>query len=63
MLFSLLSKTIDEQVDDHTKYEIYSFINKVIAVSAQAEGFSEADIIDLIERNLLALSPGYTLQA
>ena len=62
MLFSLLSKTIDEQVDDHTKYEIYSFINKVIAVSAQAEGFSEADIIDLIERNLLALSPGYTLQ-
>ena len=62
MLFSLLSKTIEEQVDDHTKYEIYSFINKVIAVSAQAEGFRESDIIDLIEQNLRALSPGYTLQ-
>ena len=62
MLFSLLSKTIDEQVDDHTKYEIYSFINKVIAASAQSEGFSEEDVVGLIVRNLKALSPGYTLQ-
>lgn len=49
MLFSLLNKTIDELVDNNTKYEIYNFINKVIALNARAEGFSEADILDQIK--------------
>lgn len=62
MLFSLLSKTIDEQVDDHTKYEIYGFINRVIALNAQAEGFSQEEIINQIEGYLTAMNQGDVLQ-
>lgn len=62
MLFSLLSKTIDDQVDDHTKYEIYGFINRVIALNAQAEGFSEEQIVDQIEGYLTAMRQGDVLQ-
>lgn len=62
MLFSLLSKTIDEIVDDHTKYEIYSFINKVIALNAQAEGFSEEEIVNQIEGYLTAMQEGDALE-
>lgn len=62
MLFSLLSKTIDELVDDRIKYEIYDFINKVIALNAQAEGFSEEQIIDQIENYLTAMQEGDGLQ-
>ncbi len=55
MLFSLLNKTIDEMVDNQTKYEIYNFINKVIALNAQAEGFSEEVILGQIKGYLTAM--------
>lgn len=62
MLFSLLCKTIDEQVDDHTKYEIYGFINRVIALNAQAEGFSEEQIVEQIQGYLTAMRKGDVMQ-
>lgn len=62
MLFSLLSKTMDEQVDDHTKYEIYGFINRVIALNAQAEGFSEEQIVGQIQGYLTAMNQGDVLE-
>lgn len=55
MLFSLLNKTIDELVDNQTKYEIYNFINKVIALNARSEGFSEADLLYQIQGYLTAM--------
>lgn len=56
LLFSLLSKTVDELVDEHTKYEIYNFINKVIAMNARAEGFSEDQVTDMIRHHLEMMS-------
>lgn len=52
MLFSLLSKTIHDNVEDKIKYEIIDFINRVIAMNAQAEGFDEKSILDTIEHYL-----------
>lgn len=49
MLFSLLSKTLHDNVEDKIKYEIIDFINRVIAVNAQAEGYDEQTILDAIE--------------
>lgn len=49
MLFSLLCKTLHDEVEDKIKYEVIDFINKVIAMNAQAEGFSENEILDKIE--------------
>lgn len=62
LLFSLLSKTIDDSVDEHTKSEIYSFINKVIALNAQQSGFSEQEIVDEICGYLTALQGGERLE-
>ena len=39
MLFSLLSKTVKDNVEDKVKYEVFDFINKVIAMNAKSEGF------------------------
>lgn len=52
MLFSLLSKTLKDDVNDKIKYEVIDFINKVIALNAQSEGFSEEQILDTIENDL-----------
>lgn len=52
MLFSLLCKTMKDNVDDKVKYEIIEFINKVIAVSAKRESFSEQELLDRVERYL-----------
>lgn len=62
MLFSLLNKTIDEQVDNNTKHEIYSFINKVMALNARTKGFSEEEIIDLIKSYLIMMKKEDTLE-
>lgn len=55
MLFSLLNKTIQDDVDDRIKYEVGDFIQKVIAMNLQAEGYSEERILDEIEHNLLRM--------
>lgn len=62
LLFSLLSKTLDNSVDEHTKGEIYSFINKVIALNAQQQGFSEDEIVEEICRYLTAMQDGARLE-
>lgn len=49
MLFSILSKTIKDNVDERIKYEVIDFINKVIAMNAKSQGFSEEMTIDTIE--------------
>ena len=55
LLFSLLSKTIHDDVDERTKSEIYDFINRVIALNAQQAGFSEQDVIDEIMGYLVSM--------
>lgn len=52
MLFSLLSKTLHDNVEDKVKFEIIDFINRVIAMNAQAEGFDEQVILNTIEHYL-----------
>lgn len=52
MLFSLLSKTINDNVEDKIKFEIIDFINRVITMNAQAEGYDEEAILNNIEHYL-----------
>ncbi len=62
MLFSLLSKTLKDDVNDKIKYEVIDFINKVIALNAQSEGFSEEQILDTIENDLKRMKGGDQLE-
>lgn len=48
LLFSLISRTITEQVDDDTRAIIGKYINKVVMDNAKAQGYSEENIISLI---------------
>ena len=48
MLFSMLSRTIEDNVDNKIKYEIIDFINRVIAMNVRSEGYNEAAIVDTI---------------
>lgn len=50
MLFSLVSKTLVDNVDDSTKNEVFAFIKKVIDANMRASGYSEADIIGQIRQ-------------
>ena len=62
MLFSLISKTIVEAVDETTRSQISAYINSVILSSAQAEGYSEADIVARIRYNYARLQPAEQLE-
>lgn len=57
MLFSLVSKTISESVDEDTRAKIFAYINSIILASAQAEGYSEEDIISKICHNYSRFQP------
>lgn len=48
MLFSLISRTINEKVGEETYAKINRFINKVVMDNAKAEGYSEEGIISAI---------------
>ncbi len=48
MLFSLVSKTLVDTVDEKTKNEIFTFIKKVIDANMRASGYSEDEIVDQI---------------
>lgn len=48
MLFSLISKTLNDNIHEDTKSEISAFIKQVIVNNAKAEGFSEEDIVEQI---------------
>lgn len=48
MLFSLVSKTLVDTVDEKTKNEIFTFIKKVIDANMRASDYSEDEIVDQI---------------
>lgn len=48
MLFSLVSKTLVDTVDEKAKNEIFTFIKKVIDANMRASGYSEDEIVDQI---------------
>lgn len=62
MLFSLLCKTLQDEVEDKVKYEVIEFINKVLAMNVQSEGFSESEILDKIEAYYRRMRKGDQLQ-
>ena len=62
MLFSLVSKTLVDNVDDSTKNEVFAFIKKVIDANMRASGYSEADIVDQIRRYLNRMQPSDQLE-
>jgi hypothetical protein len=62
MLFSLISKTIADNVDERTKNEVFAFIRKVIDANTKASGYSEEDIIAQIRRYFDRMQPSDQLQ-
>ena len=52
MLFSLVSKTLSDNVDENTKNEVFAFIKKVIDANMRASGYSEDEIIFQIKHYL-----------
>lgn len=48
MLFSLISKTLSDKVDDDTVYLISDYIHKLIVECAEKEGYSEDDVVGFI---------------
>lgn len=57
MLFSLISKTLTDNVDDNIKYEISDFITKVIELNMKSEGYSEEQVIDKINHYFDRMQP------
>lgn len=62
MLFSLISKTLNETVDEEMKTEIFDFIQKVVAANAKASGYSEEDVINSVLRYLKRMEPAEQLE-
>ncbi len=48
MLFSLISKTISDNIEEKTRDEIYSFIRKVMEHNIQSSGYDEKEIVEKI---------------
>lgn len=55
VLFSLISKTLSDNVDDETSRLISDYIHRLIVECAEKEGYSEVDIINLIREKMLYL--------
>ena len=55
MMFSLISKTLTDRVDQETVIMIRDFIHRLILDSAKKEGYSEEDIIQFLQDKMLAL--------
>ncbi|MCH5191711.1 MAG: hypothetical protein J1F23_06050 [Oscillospiraceae bacterium] len=62
MLFSLVSKTLADNVDENTKNEIFAFIKKVIDMNMAASGYSEEDIVAQIRAYFNRMQPSDQLQ-
>ena len=62
MLFSLVSKTLTENVAESTKNEIQAFIRKVINANMKASGYDEADIVAQIRRYFNRMQPSDQLE-
>lgn len=55
MMFSLISKTLSDNVDEETSRLISDYIHRIIVECAQKEGYSEEDVVSLIRGRMLAL--------
>lgn len=55
MLFSLISKTLSDNVDDETSRLISSYIHRLIVECAEKEGYSEDGIISLVREKMQSL--------
>ena len=55
MMFSLISKTLSDNVDEETSRLISDYIHRIIVECAQKEGYSEEDVVGLIRGRMLAL--------
>lgn len=62
MLFSLVSKTLSDTVDENTKNEVFSFIKKVIDANMRASGYDEDEIIARIKHYFNRMQPSDQLQ-
>lgn len=52
MLFSLISKTLSDNVDDETSRMISDYIHRLIVECAEKEGYSEEDILSFIKNHM-----------
>lgn len=55
MMFSLISKTISDTVDEDTGKMVSDFIHKLILDNAEREGYSEEDVVSLIQQKMQRL--------
>ncbi len=55
MLFSLISKTLSDTVDDETAQLISDYIHRLMVECAKKEGYSEKDIVGLICSKMTSL--------
>lgn len=55
MLFSLISKTLSDNVDDETSRMISDYIHRLITECAEKEGYSEDDIVSSIKNHMQRL--------
>lgn len=62
MLFSLVSKTLADNVDENTKNEVFTFIKKVIDMNMAASGYSEDEIIAQIRAYFNRMQPADQIQ-
>ncbi len=56
MLFSLISKTLTDQVDDETSRMISDYIHRLVVECAESEGYSEDDVINMIRGKMQGLT-------
>ena len=62
MLFSLVSRTLVDNVSDSTKDEIFSFIKKVIDANMKASGYSQEGIVEQIRYHINRMQPSDQLE-
>lgn len=62
MLFSLISKTLNDKVDEKTKGEIRSFIDRVVKQNMDSSGYSEESTITRIKGYMDRMQPAESLK-
>ncbi|MBQ8595588.1 MAG: hypothetical protein IJ406_06505 [Oscillospiraceae bacterium] len=62
MLFSLISKTLSDNIDDSAKNEIFDFIKRVISANIKASGYSEEIVVERIKGYLNKMKPDDKLE-
>ncbi len=55
MMFSLISKTLNENVEEKTANVVTDYINTIIKECAEKEGYRESDIVDYVEYKMKSL--------